>query len=126
MKPVNSRAIAVATFGFAFPRATLLRKRDVSRRLRFPRDVTDGFRQGFLSVQHLSPDPRHALIRPRRFGEQPARVRIARFGDPPAADAGWVHSSTPTARGRETPWAAGDGRSVGCADFDDETDGRDK
>jgi hypothetical protein len=31
MKPVSSRAIAVATFGFAFPRATSRRKRIVSR-----------------------------------------------------------------------------------------------
>ena len=31
MKPVSSRAIAVATLGFAFPRATSRRKRVVSR-----------------------------------------------------------------------------------------------
>jgi len=31
MKPVSSRAIAVATFGFAFPRATSRRKRVVNR-----------------------------------------------------------------------------------------------
>jgi hypothetical protein len=31
MKPVSSRATAVATLGFAFPRATSFRKRDVRR-----------------------------------------------------------------------------------------------
>ena len=31
MKPVSSRAIAVATFGLAFPRATSRRKRVVNR-----------------------------------------------------------------------------------------------
>ena len=35
MKPVSSRAIAVATFGFALPRATSLRKRDVRRSCAF-------------------------------------------------------------------------------------------
>ena len=36
MKPVSSRAIAVATFGFAFPRATRRRKRAVRRSGAFP------------------------------------------------------------------------------------------
>ena len=31
MKPVSSRATAVATFGFAFPRATSFRNREVRR-----------------------------------------------------------------------------------------------
>ena len=35
----------------------------------------------------LAPDARNALIGPRRFGEQPPRVRIAGLGDPAAADA---------------------------------------
>jgi hypothetical protein len=35
MKPVSSRAIAVATFGFAFPRATKRRNREVRRSCAF-------------------------------------------------------------------------------------------
>ena len=35
MKPVSSRATAVATVGFAFPRATNFRKREVRRRWAF-------------------------------------------------------------------------------------------
>ena len=35
MKPVSSRAIAVATFGFAFPRVTKRRNRDVNRSCAF-------------------------------------------------------------------------------------------
>ena len=31
MNPVNSRAMAIATFGFAFPRTTSFRNRDVRR-----------------------------------------------------------------------------------------------
>ena len=88
MKPVNSRATAVATFGFALPRATKRPKTRGQTQLRLPRDLPDRLRQRFLSIEHLPPEARQALIRPCRFGEQPARVRIAGLGDPAAADAG--------------------------------------
>ena len=56
--------------------------------LRLPRDVADRLRQRFLPIQHLSADPRDTLVRPRRLGEQPARMRIARLRNAATADTG--------------------------------------
>ena len=86
MKPVNSRAIAVATFGLALPRATSVRNRDVRRSCAFHAMSQIGLRQRFLAVEHLPSETWHALIRPRGFREQASRVRIARLGDPAASD----------------------------------------
>ena len=52
MKPTSSRAIAVITLFFAFPRAT-----------------------------HMGRLSRREAIRPRRLGQQPANVPIAGLGD---------------------------------------------
>ena len=49
--------------------------------LGLPRDITDDLRQRFLPVRMLATDARNPLIRPCRFGEQAAHVRIAGFGD---------------------------------------------
>ena len=71
--------MAVATLGFAFPRATSRRKACRQAELRLPRDVTDHLRQCFLSIRMLPADPRHSLIGPGRFGEQPPHVGLPAF-----------------------------------------------
>ena len=84
MNPVSSRAIAVATFGLAFPFATRRRKRVVSRSWAFQAMSPTTFGKASWAIRVLPPNPRNPLIRPRRFREQVARVRIPRFGDRPA------------------------------------------
>ena len=86
--PESSRAIAVATFGFALPARDQPPEAGRQPELGLPRDVTHDLRQGFLPVRMLTPDPRNPLIRPRRLGEQASHVRIAGLRDRPAPHPG--------------------------------------
>ena len=87
MKPISSRAIAVATFGLALPRATSRRKRVVRRSWAFhaisPRSLAAPL-VGRASVGRCG----HPLIGPRRFGQQAPRVRVAGLRNPAASYAG--------------------------------------
>ena len=70
--------------------------------LGLPRDVTHDFRQGFLPVRMLTPNPGNPLIRPRRLGEQSSHVWIAGLGDGAAPHTA-ARLNVPTARARDTP-----------------------
>ena len=84
MKPVSSRAIAVANFGFAFLRDEPPEARRQAE-LGLPRNVADHRGQRLLPIPVLAADAWNPVIRLRRFDEQPAGVRIARLRDGAAA-----------------------------------------
>ena len=125
MKPVSSRATAVATFGFALPRATSFESGTsdgVAPSTRCRRRSSATLLAGY---EHLPTDPRHALIRPRGFGEQPPRVRIAGLRDPAAADTRptRVFRRHEAEKRHELPRMI---EASDVADLGDQADGRDK